>query len=769
MNVKTFRSLKSYLLLLALIVLGSGVVHASDSEKNQVSKSIPLAEQKTESDFDIAKAQQQFNAISLNLSTKERSYDDYVDAVTQLESLKVKAKVCAEEAQHTLIQVDEQLDAQMAMQKQSDSGKANYQYLREKREAILERASDCHLFVLRADEAIPVYKQSIQAMGRSQIFARATPVWGFGPELLVGLQDAAQKGTEVVRAHMNQMVPWLIGLALIFAFALVGGIMLSKKCSRQLSNVSKKNQFTYSFVATLGHSPLSISVIILAVFALGLSLALGMSPYLKDAGAVLLLLAVYAVFLKMIFLPTRGEGIFIQVDSGLGHVLFRRGIIQALVLTLGVIGINIANTVDIFLQVHDFVHMLCMLAVVSTSAWFAWGLIGLKAVQNRPFLPIVLKSGLLLLVLILGFLEAIGYQVLVVYTMNSLFATAVTLVFFTMIFYAWSKVLPCLLDLHVMTAEPIRYYLGVKAGKVFWEGVLLILLGYALLLFALGLTLLLSWQLPNFAIFGLINGAVHGFAPAGISIVPFKLFISILLFAVFNIVGRTVSAHVLHQVQENNEMRTQTALGSIIRYVAFVIALFLSFFIVDFDFTGIAWIVSALMVGIGLGLKDVVNNFISGIILLIEKPIAQGDRITVNGTQGYVKKIGLRSTCIVTDERADAIVPNSDIISHPVKNYKFVDRQWVVNCEIGVAHGSNLVQVKELLLAIAKQQSGVLQDSPNIPKVSFLSFNEDSLLFELRCIIHDIGNRKSIVSYLNFAIEKTFREQGIDISFAKQD
>ncbi|MEN8236039.1 MAG: mechanosensitive ion channel domain-containing protein [Pseudomonadota bacterium] len=753
-------TIKTYALLIALFITSwNGATYASGVM--QAAELIAKPVQKTEEDFDIAKAQKQFYDISLKLSTSERSYDTYVAAVTQLESLKVKAQICLEEAQISLLEVDAQLDTQMALQKESAS--ASSQYLREKREALLERASDCHLFMVRVDEAIPIYKKSIQEMGRSQMLARATPVWDFSLDLIQELRDVSQLAVQFISAHIKQLAPWSIELMTMLLLALTLGFGLSRRCAKLLPTLSKKNHFTYSFMATLGKSPLSFGIIVLGVFIVGLSLALGMPPYLKDAGAVLLLLALYTVFLKMLFVPTAKQPAFVQVDPHLGRVLFGKGLIHAIVLTFGAIGIGIAEVTELPTQVHDFVHMVCMLTIVLASTWFAGALIHLKAVQIRPPLDSVLKGCLILLTLTLVFLEVIGYQILAVYILKSLFASAVTLVLFTIAFYFFSNLLRSLLAVRFFTSKPLKHYLGIKAGVVFWEGILLLYLCYALLLYALTLTILLSWQLPYFLVFELTSGAIYGFTFADITLVPLKLVIAVFLFALFNIAGRFVSTYVLHQVQKTHEMRTQTALGSIIRYISFVIALFLALFIVQVDLSGIALIIGALSVGIGLGLRDIVNNFISGVILLVEKPIKQGDQITVEDVQGYVKKIGLRSTCIATDEQTDIIVPNANIISNPVTNFMFAHKYWCVKCTVNVAHGNDPDKIQRILLDLAKQHPQVIQNPPNQPKVNLLSLEDKQMKFELRCIIRDASKNQDVTSDLNFAIEKAFREQKIQV------
>ena len=188
------------------------------------------------------------------------------------------------------------------------------------------------------------------------------------------------------------------------------------------------------------------------------------------------------------------------------------------------------------------------------------------------------------------------------------------------------------------------------------------------------------------------------------------------------------------------------------------------------DFTGLAILFSALSVGIGFGLQNVVNNFVSGLILLFERPIKSGDWVSVGSTEGHVKKIRIRSTLIQTLDRADVIVPNSELISAQVTNWMLRDRIGRVKVAIGVAYGSDTALVKKLLIDIATSHPEILT-SPKMhePTVTFTDFGASSLDFTLRVFIPDIERRFVIASDLRFAIDEAFRKHAIEIPFPQRD
>jgi small-conductance mechanosensitive channel len=202
----------------------------------------------------------------------------------------------------------------------------------------------------------------------------------------------------------------------------------------------------------------------------------------------------------------------------------------------------------------------------------------------------------------------------------------------------------------------------------------------------------------------------------------------------------------------------------------FLIALLVGMSVAGFDFSNIAIIAGALSVGIGFGLQNIVNNFVSGLIILFERPIRKGDWIVVGATEGHVKEIKIRSTRIETFDRSDVIVPNSEIISNQVTNWILSSQSGRTSIPVGVAYGTDVEKVRDILLAIAEKNTSVVKSGlvPQ-PVVLFREFGDSSLNFELRVFLYDIEDRLKVISEINFAIDKAFREQGIEIPFPQRD
>jgi small-conductance mechanosensitive channel len=189
--------------------------------------------------------------------------------------------------------------------------------------------------------------------------------------------------------------------------------------------------------------------------------------------------------------------------------------------------------------------------------------------------------------------------------------------------------------------------------------------------------------------------------------------------------------------------------------------------ILEINLTGLAVTFGFLSVGIGFGLQNITSNFVSGIILLFERPVRVGDLITVGENLGRVEAIGIRSTLLRTADNVELIIPNSQFIEQTVTNWTYRDKTVRVHVPVGVAYGTDVDLVRRLLLQMADDSVHTL-DAP-APDVQLTAFGESSLDFELLVWIPDPSERKNAASDLNFAILASFAEHGIEIPFPQRD
>jgi potassium-dependent mechanosensitive channel len=222
-----------------------------------------------------------------------------------------------------------------------------------------------------------------------------------------------------------------------------------------------------------------------------------------------------------------------------------------------------------------------------------------------------------------------------------------------------------------------------------------------------------------------------------------------------------------YMTQQHMDFGVKTALKRLLHYALFSVGFFVAVSIAGLDLQKFAIIIGALGVGIGFGLQNIVNNFVSGLILLFERPIKVGDTINIDDQWGTITSIGMRSTVFETLDRAEIIVPNSDLISQKVTNWTLSTNVSRVVLSVGVAYGSPLEKVMEILLRSASEHPDVLEQPES--STIFTGFGDSSVDFELRVWVDDINKRLKVRSDLGLAVDRCFREEGIVIPFPQRD
>jgi len=318
----------------------------------------------------------------------------------------------------------------------------------------------------------------------------------------------------------------------------------------------------------------------------------------------------------------------------------------------------------------------------------------------------------------------------------------------------------------------VRKFLGYRNDERvpgLWIGRLLMVVAVVSGLFY---WFLVVWQIPSSQINTISSYFTDGFPVGAITVVPGKILSAILAFFILLTLARWLK----NQLSERWLNKTRLDSGaresvvSLTTYTIVGLALVLALGMAGVDFQNVAIVAGALSVGIGFGLQNIVNNFVSGLILLFERPVKPGDWVIVGSTEGYVKKISIRYTLIQTFDRADVLVPNSELISSQVTNWMHKDTMGRVSVPVGVAYGSDVNKVREILHQVAADHPFVLINDWRVPgpKVLFMGFGESSLDFELRCFIKDVDYRLSVRSDLLFAIDAKFREENIEIPFPQR-
>ncbi len=350
---------------------------------------------------------------------------------------------------------------------------------------------------------------------------------------------------------------------------------------------------------------------------------------------------------------------------------------------------------------------------------------------------------------------------------------------------------PVFLAVTLLLHRLLRLFLdGLQTGELGWQKKIrsviglqeddptpgvgwLRLLGLIILWGLFVITLLHIWDVVE-AGEGLIRQYIfQGVAIFGIKIIPARILLAIMFLSLLLAVTRWIKHQMMVRWLKHTHLDqgAKDALVTTVGYVGVAVAIFVALSLAGLNLSNLSLVVGALSVGIGFGLQNVVNNFVSGLILLVERPVKRDDWIVVNGTEGIVRRISIRSTLLETFDGSDVIVPNSELISGQVTNWMLKNRWGRVRIPVGVAYGTDVQLVTELLLKAANEHEDVITDRSDVskPSVVFNEFGADSLNFELRANVKDVKLKTRVLSDINYAIEAAFREAGIEIPYAQRD
>ena len=303
--------------------------------------------------------------------------------------------------------------------------------------------------------------------------------------------------------------------------------------------------------------------------------------------------------------------------------------------------------------------------------------------------------------------------------------------------------------------------LGIDPRTLGLSGALLSALIRVILIATSFLLIIGPWEVSTADLFDTVRNIPFGFKIGEIRVsfqaILAAILVLVLLLVLMRIIQRWLERELLPRT--GLEPSLQLSIVTIFGYVGAITAIALALSGLGFDLQKIALIAGALSVGIGFGLQSIVSNFVSGLILLTERPIRVGDSIVVKGEEGWVRRVRVRATEIETFDRASVIIPNSEFITGVVKNWTRANRLGRIVVKVGVSYETDPDRVRDILTDIANAHPQIVQTPP--PAAYLVAFGETSLEFELRCVVAEVEKGLSVRSELHYAIIQKFREAGI--------
>ncbi len=708
-----------------------------------------------------------------------RSEDLLADWLELVNQIKQTGTECVPETEQALEKVNEDI---------SSLGEGNVseptEVINKRRELAKEksrldnRLTTCKVLVLRGEELVPKIEQQRQQLLAQRLVAR-------GPSIVTVLKDERLRpaawlasSRSFVQQHsvLRRLSVGALGalvLVLVVAVAL-GGLLRRWLRAWTLRHRWQKNFSSYlgrSVMTALSHyAPYLLFSVAAAVFFFFATRHMEPIPFgrLIAYGLPAYFLAVTTthVFLSP-FAPAQSLA---RVPKDIGAALVARLKVFFLLVFLGYLVFATLLAQELPEPALLVARGALVIVFFLNLVWALWLLGQIPGLAKTLWLRVVLLSVLLTALAA----ELLGYRNLSVWVLRDVIGTTIALGMIVLVARLFHELFDGLKTGRHAWHRRLRQTFGLKPGDrvpgLVWMRVLATLSFWTIF----GLAVLRIWGLPDASMQRLYEWVFTGFTFGSLHITPARIVFALLTLAVLVAASGWFRSRLERKWLPGTPRRkrgSREAVVTISYYSGITIAVLVTLAVSGAEFTNLAIIAGALSVGIGFGLQNIVNNFVSGLILLFERPINKGDWIVVGATEGIVERMGMRAAQIRTFDQADVIVPNSDLVSNQVTNWTYAELRGRVKVPMGVAYGTDTEKVKEILLDIANNHPSVLKDSPHAPnpRVLFLAFGDSSLNFELRCHIEDINERRSVLSDMNFAIDKAFREHGIQIPFPQRD
>lgn len=646
-----------------------------------------------------------------------------------------------------------------------------YNYLQERRSKIAEQTASCSLYAYKATALLENYGDIIKVPFATVTDQKTQPIWSiFDDDIIKQFNVSPEKlylssGVKDLTSRDLYVIGFLFFVALVLAkiiYTYCRSVVLSanydKLITNHIASMTKRYVFLLLPITTMA---VLLHVLLFDVEPTPIIVSLAYSSFIY-----ILTIALANFF---IYLPSDKSSR--SIDGAVRRRIFGRFLSVSTIIFAGYVGALFLRNQQLTQVLVDLIRTSYITLLVFATFWLSWAVFKLPVISERGNSFLIMMAKLILLI---GFItlvsaEWLGYHNSTAFIIKGLVLSVFFVIFAWGVAVLFGHIFHVFEDNRYKVSQVLRNITKTKPYAVFIE-LYMLRIAFYILFVAMSIIILMHiWGVSLYIIDKFQTALVEGVTVIGVTVYPLQVAAGFATFSFIHLLGRIYAARVARKNLYGTQHDTQVALASVVNYVSFTLATVIALLVAGVNFTGLAIIAGALSVGIGFGLQNVANNFLSGLILLIQKPVKPGDRVVVGQFEGFITRIRLLQTQIKTQEREDVMVPNSDLTSQPVTNYMFRDSFWRVTCRVGVAYGSDTDLVSKLLYEVASKHPDVIQEEPNAPSVLFKDFGDSALLFELWVIIRDVNKKYYVGSDLNFEIDRKFRQHNVVIAFPQRD
>ena len=705
------------------------------------------------------------------------SNEDINRAIKELAGLKNKVDDNVAEQQSQIQNLKNQL------QSLGEPSGADSKEVSEKRKSLQKQletnealSAQYKLLSLQIEDHQKYYHDLRQTLFKKRLLNRGPAISELLRPLLIDGANPFALVTEIITQHHGLNVFTLYdGIALLIWLVIASAVSFwsrKKMISRASSQHWKSqplDQFLEALVITFArYFPRLLISLVLAVFVRNIAPDDQTYSFIKVFTMVLPVYFVLRFFAELILLPKRPARRVLQIDDEVARKLLRWS--RLFINVLFVVTVFMAAIYEQAPGDKALLFAQDLAAIILIPLALRLLLVAAKIRQLAKFNTA--RIAIMFLMTISLVVQLLGYRNLTFQTVRIVFSLVLLYVALRFLQWLGGELVRAIHEKDRPLGRTVKKALGLRINQE--------IPGLIGISFLLNVTLWVVFFFSAIRMFGLSEDIIiyiqswflEGFTVGSLNVNPVRILFAIILFSALYVASGWLKANLDKKwiSRTSLDRGARETIVTVVGYAGVSIAIMIALAIAGVTFTNLAIIAGALSVGIGFGLQNIVNNFVSGLILLFERPIKKGDWIIVGNTEGYVKKISIRSTQIQTFDRSDVIVPNSDLISNQVTNWMLYDQSGRIRVPIGVAYGSDVEKVKEVLLGLADSHDEIIKNHADYPvAVLFLGFGDSSLNFELRCHVRNIDKRLSVLSDLNFLLDKRFRENNIEIPFPQRD